>query len=74
MGLGPGAKIIITKANEIIPFIVLVKEKVDPVLPDKCPSCEGEVKMDGCFLMCVSEDCPAKSYTSFARFFSRVGL
>lgn len=51
--LGKGSKVKITKANEIIPYIVeVVNEAPDYKDLDKCYKCQGEIKVEGVHLVC----------------------
>jgi len=73
-GIGTGACIQITRANEVIPHIVSVSEPVHALLPSKCPSCDAEVEWDGYFLMCASEMCPSKAISSIYKLFEVSGI
>ena len=64
-----GDTVLFTKANEIIPYLTEVVERVplrDHNVPKVCPSCEGELILtyndNGApvDLMCTNEACPAK--------------
>ena len=74
--LGKGEKILVYKANMIIPQIAenLTRSGIDP-LPEKCPAC-GEktalVSENGVeTLICRNPGCPAKAIKSFALFAGR---
>ena len=74
--LGKGDKILVYKANMIIPQIAenLTRSGIDP-LPEKCPAC-GEktalVSENGVeTLICRNPGCPAKAIKSFALFAGR---
>jgi len=58
-----GDKILFTKANEIIPYLTEVVERVpvrDKNIPTQCPSCSGPIEMTDVDLMCNNDECPAK--------------
>ncbi len=74
--LGTGDKILVYKANMIIPQIAenLTRSGIDP-LPEKCPAC-GEntavLSENGVeTLVCRNPECPAKAIKSFALFAGR---
>lgn len=56
-GLGNGAIVKVTKANEIIPFITDVINPVEPALIKYCPICDSELVWNGVHLCCTNEDC-----------------
>ena len=56
-GLGKGAIVKVTKANEIIPFITDVIKPVEPALIKYCPICGSELIWNGVHLCCTNEDC-----------------
>ena len=74
-----GDTVNIRKAGEIIPEILDVdfskrpEETVPYRLPDCCPVCGAETKMDedGAFLRCTGAECPAQLSRNIAHFVSR---
>lgn len=63
LGLTTSAKVLITKANEIIPRIEQVSvASGDPVtIPTHCPECNEELEMEGENLVCLNVvTCPAQ--------------
>ncbi len=74
--LGVGDKILVYKANMIIPQIAenLTGSGIDP-LPEKCPACGEETTLSAEngveTLICKNPDCPAKAIKSFALFAGR---
>lgn len=56
-GLGKGAIVKVTKANEIIPFITDVIKPVEPAVIKYCPVCGSELVWNGVHLSCVNPDC-----------------
>lgn len=57
-GVGPGSKIKITKANEIIPQMVQVLNTNPVILPDTCPECGHTLVWNGVHLQCPNRGCP----------------
>lgn len=64
-----GDTILFTKANEIIPYLTEVVQRVperNSQIPSECPSCQGPLtfrqndKGENVDLMCENEECPAK--------------
>jgi NAD-dependent DNA ligase len=53
--VGPGAKILITKANEIIPEFLETLEPVSYDKPTECPACDGPVVLRGDHLLCQND-------------------
>jgi DNA ligase (NAD+) len=71
LGLGVGAKILIKRSGQVIPFVVSVVTKVAWDLPTSCPSCgavpkwnEREVE-----LVCLNTECDAKKLNRIIAFF-----
>lgn len=56
-GIGPGAIIEITKANEIIPYVESVIEPTEPDLIDTCPDCGELLVWKGVHLVCENSNC-----------------
>lgn len=58
LGIGIGAKIQVTRSNEIIPYLEEVFTKGDPYqLPRVCPSCGTPLEMNGVHLQCPNRAC-----------------
>jgi len=57
-GLGPGAVVRVTKANEIIPQFLETIKPVAYCAPTECPACGGPVTLEGDNLLC-SNGCVA---------------
>lgn len=66
MGVGIGDEVLIEKAGDIIPQVVRVisrpSDREENVFVTKCPSCGGDVMVDGqkVNLWCESRSCPAQ--------------
>ena len=60
--IGPGARLSIAKAGDIIPEIqkVVVPSTLPVVLPEECPVCGYPTTFDGIHLMCTNEVCEGK--------------
>ena len=71
LGLSPGARIIIARANDVIPRVVSVSVPSPRpfVVPTACPSCGGRVEMDGAHLICPNiTTCPAQAVGRIKRY------
>ena len=63
-GIGVGAKVVIVRANEIIPKIVKVLEKSSEFkIPTTCPASSSELLRVGGNVACVNHDCTRKFRT-----------
>ena len=63
LGLDIGAKVLVARANDVIPRIEECIKGTGTVLkvPKKCPECDGHVEMQGENLVCTNtEKCPAQ--------------
>jgi DNA ligase (NAD+) len=77
LGLTPGARIIIARANDVIPKVVSVSfPSPRPfVIPTVCPSCGGRVEMDGAHLVCPDiTTCPAQTVGRIKRYVKELGI
>lgn len=72
LGIDAGAKILIARAQDVIPRIVAVRVATGTVAaaPLQCPSCEGQTAMDGEYLVCTSMTCPAQTIGRLRRYVS----
>jgi DNA ligase (NAD+) len=58
--LAIGDKILISRANDVIPFFEKVLERnhnVSLEAPSECPSCGADTEVDGKFLICPNDGC-----------------
>ncbi len=76
-----GTKIMVIKANKIIPKVISVTERLgNLIIPTKCPVCQypteiTESEASGTrTLHCSNHHCPAKQLKRFARFVSKEGV
>lgn len=71
LGLTPGARILIARANDVIPRVVSVTAPSPTKLeiPPSCPSCEALLSMEGEYLVCPnSAECPAQAVGRIKRY------
>ena len=73
-GIGPGAKIKLSRSGEVIPKIEEVLVAATPQLPDMCPSCGAPLIWESDYLLCVNNmSCPAQITNSIEHFFKVLG-
>jgi len=58
-GAGMDAMVVITRRNDVIPFVEKVLDKVSVSVPDKCPICREKLEWEGEYLACVNPACPS---------------
>jgi DNA ligase (NAD+) len=73
-GIGPGAKIKLSRSGEVIPKIEAVLVPVEPQLPETCPSCGSTLVWEKDYLLCVNNmNCPAQITHTIEHFFKVLG-
>lgn len=71
LGIGVGAKVLIARANDVIPRVmsVLVKGSSVATVPSKCPVCTSDTVMEGEYLICPNTaDCSAQAAGRIKRY------
>jgi DNA ligase (NAD+) len=76
MGLGEGAKILIKRSGQVIPFVISVTKQIPADIPIKCPSCGGFTDWNDNVveLVCVNDDCTSKRLNKIISFFEIMGV
>jgi DNA ligase (NAD+) len=76
MGIGPGAKIMIKRSGQVIPFVISVTKTANNNLPSVCPSCKEKVEWnENCVeLICTNDDCTSKRLNKIISFFDIMGV
>ena len=72
-----GSKIVVERRGGVIPRVMEVindDTNVKVELPTKCPACGTELKWDGLFLSCPSNECTGKIATKIVRGLSVFGM
>lgn len=73
-GVGPGAIVQLVRSGLVIPKIEKVIKKVEPQLPDSCPSCNSHLLWESDHLICPNKsDCPAQTENTLIHFFKTLG-
>ncbi|MFH1546966.1 MAG: hypothetical protein ABIC57_00595 [bacterium] len=58
--IGTGAKIIVHRSGEVIPYIKEILTRGETYIPVACPTCDSLVEWKGVHLFCPNENCPSK--------------
>jgi DNA ligase (NAD+) len=77
LGLDVGAKILIARAQDVIPRIVAVREATGTVAspPLTCPCCEAATQMEGEYLVCANATaCPAQTAGRIRRYVATLDI
>jgi DNA ligase (NAD+) len=72
-GLGAGSKVGLIRSNSVIPYITEVFTKGKMNIPEKCPSCNGELIIDGVELLCNNKNCYESKVKKIAHYFKTMG-
>ncbi len=66
----------IVRSGEVIPkFLSVLKSSKNKLeIPEKCPSCGDQVKVEEIRLICSNEDCPAQKLESILNFIKKIGI
>ena len=74
LNVGQGAEIEIVRSGEVIPkLLAVVKMGKDAVIPEQCPACNAEAKMERDFLVCQGDECVAQIEARLQHFFRVLG-
>lgn len=76
MGIGEGAKILIKRSGQVIPFVVSVSKRGEVRIPPYCPSCKSGVDWNDNMveLVCENDDCTSKRLNKIISFFDIMGV
>lgn len=74
LNVGIGAKIKIVRSGEVIPkLLAVVQTGENAIIPDQCPACNADAKMERDFLVCQGQNCIAQTEASLQHFFRVLG-
>lgn len=66
--IGVGAKVVVSRAGDVIPRIERVLEKTKTEkCPNKCPDCHASLTQEGEYLLCTNKACPNVIKGSFEK-------
>lgn len=62
LGIGVGAKVLVSRRNDVIPYVEEVLEKPEIIFtaPSNCPMCDSIVIENGEYVECQNDACPAR--------------
>jgi DNA ligase (NAD+) len=62
LGIGLGDEVLVSRRGDVIPYIEEVVKKVGAPMatPDRCAMCQSELSLEGEYLLCRNDDCPAR--------------
>ncbi|MBI4817787.1 MAG: NAD-dependent DNA ligase LigA [Deltaproteobacteria bacterium] len=62
LGIGVGDQILVSRRNDVIPYVEKVEVKVGPVAaaPTTCARCGVPIFKEGEYLVCRNDECPAR--------------
>lgn len=76
MGIGSGDQVLVSRRNDVIPYVekvvVSAHHPEDP--PASCKICQAPVSVEGEYLLCRNEDCPAKRTGRLKTWVDQLGL
>lgn len=74
--LKSGDVINIIRSGEVIPKFLSVEEKSNNpfVIPEFCPSCDGNVEIKDIRIFCLNADCPGKNKEIILNFIQKIGI
>lgn len=72
LGASVGATVVLTRANDVIPAITGVTKPGTGVTnePTKCPSCNGDLEIEGAYILCPMLECQGKTVGGLAKWFA----
>jgi len=71
--IGHGAKVLITRSGDVIPYIIKVIEHGKMNVSIKCPSCGGLLQVKSVDLICNNKNCLDMSYKQVEHFLVTLG-
>ena len=75
--LAIGDALVVSRRNDVIPFVEeLSHSNAGNVIqtPSCCPECNTALEMDGEYLVCRGEDCPAQVLGGISRWVTKIGV
>lgn len=76
LGVSIGAKVLVSRRNEVIPAVekVTQKSEVEVSIPTSCPECKKPIRIDGEYLVCANEECPAVIQGNIQKWIENIGI
>ncbi len=74
-GVGVGARVQVSRRGDTIPAVEQVLKKGKALsIPDSCPTCAGDLVLDGAYLMCRNVECDAKDSGKVAHWLKLIAV
>ena len=73
-GIDKESVIGVVRSGDVIPYVTEVFERAETIIPDKCPDCNGSVKIISKELICTNPKCFHKNVQEVAHFFIEMGV
>lgn len=77
LGIGVGDQVLVSRRNDVIPYVekLVAKASADVAeAPAKCSRCGAKVSVEGEYLVCRNEDCPARRVGRLKMWIRELGL
>lgn len=76
LGISVGDQVMVSRRNDVIPYVeeVVLRSGGREEPPERCGACEGEVSVDGEYLVCTNLDCPARRQGRVKTWIKQLGL
>lgn len=76
MGIGSGDQVLVSRRNDVIPYVekVVVSAHHPEEPPASCKICQAPVSVEGEYLLCRNEDCPARQRGRVKTWVDQIGL
>jgi len=74
--LKKGDEIEIIRSGEVIPKFISVKQESENklIIPDKCPECGSDTRVEDIRLICPNEKCKARLHEQILNFIKKIGI
>lgn len=73
-----GDRILVSRRNDVIPYVEALLGHSSTGLtlstPDQCPACQSTLLLEGEYLLCRGEDCPAQVLGAISRWVTKTGV
>lgn len=74
MQAGPGARVMISRRNDVIPYVEKVLGPSGMTVPFRCPACDELLDWDGEYLICANPMCAADLRNAIAVWATRLNI
>lgn len=76
LGIGIGDQVLVSRRNDVIPYVerVVVKGGREEAAPSACGRCSAPVSIEGEYLVCRNDSCPARRVGRLKMWIRELGL